>query len=100
MDGEKTFRAPGCKTAMDAAGIKLLPDWPPSSPDMNPIENAFGLCDRHMSKDPRKESFMQFKQRFVNNMKRIGAKHALALLKSLPKRMAAVQKKKGGGSKY
>ena len=96
MDGEKTFRAPGCKSAMDAAGIKLLPDWPPSSPDMNPIENAFRICDQHMSKDYRKEGFMQFKRRFVNNMKRLGEKHALNLLKSLPKRMAAVQKKKGG----
>ena len=43
---------------------------------------------------------MQFKRRFVNNMKRLGEKHALNLLKSLPKRMAAVQKKKGGSSKH
>ena len=54
-DGERALWAPAAKRAYKEAGVPPL-KHPPTSPDMNPIENAWALLDRRLE-ETRPETF-------------------------------------------
>ena len=54
-DGERALWAPAAKRAYKEAGVPPL-KHPPTSPDLNPIENAWALLDRRLE-ETRPETF-------------------------------------------
>lgn len=79
-------------------GIDLL-DWPPQSPDLNPIEHIWSI----LKKNIRRHSISN-KQTLLAALKhewqKISQEECFKLVESMPKRVAAVIKSKGGPTKY
>ena len=74
-------------------------DWPPQSPDLNPIENLWAIVKRDLKdKNPRNndELFQLVQQSWEN----ISLQTCQRLIQSLPKRLANVVKNKGYPTKY
>lgn len=79
-------------------GIQVL-DWPAQSPDLNPIENLFGILKRQVAgtRFRNKSELMNvLKERWEN----LDSSVISNLICSMPKRCAAVIKNKGYYTKY
>lgn len=48
LDGASAHRCPGTQEFMRSKGIRSLADWPPNSPDLNPIENAWAWLKQQL----------------------------------------------------
>ena len=81
--------------------FKLLEvmDWPPQSPDLNPIEELWEVLDRQLkrSKITSKDTLWEELQLAWN---RIPEKTLIDLIESMPARMRDVIGAKGGHTKY
>jgi len=71
LDGEKVFHAPEAKRAMKRQGMKVLPEYPPYSPDLNPQENVWPWAEKELRKlgTPRDtfETFQKKAQQAICN---------------------------------
>lgn len=79
--------------------IPLITDWPPQSPDLNPIENLWDHVDRELSKlhcTSRAELWKSIKQIWEAIPLRLIKK----LVLSIPNRLDSVIENKGGPTKY
>lgn len=90
-----------CKLAQEyfkKKKIKIL-EWPPQSPDLNPIENLWSYLDGELPFEQRKN-----KTEFFNLIRRkweeISADITQNLILSMNRRLEAVIKAKGGPTKY
>ena len=80
--------------------LKVL-QWPAQSPDLNPIEHLWDLVKRKLAKHediPR--GVNEFWQRIEREWETITTAECLKLVESMPNRVAAVLKAKGGHTKY
>lgn len=86
------------KTWFDAHAITVL-DWPANSPDLNPIENLWGIIKRKM-RDTRPKN----KEELTASIKEVWASitpgQCHRLIASMPRRIDAVIKAKGFPTKY
>ena len=86
------------KTWFDAHAITVL-DWPANSPDLNPIENLWGILKRKM-RGTRPNN----KEELTASIKKIWASitpmQCHRLIASMPRRIEAVIKAKGFPNKY
>jgi hypothetical protein len=48
LDGAKPHTAGSTAEFMSLNGIRIIADWPPSSPDLNPIENAWAWLKQQL----------------------------------------------------
>lgn len=48
LDGAAAHRAPATVAFMSSKGIRIVADWPPNSPDLNPIENAWAWLKQQL----------------------------------------------------
>ena len=84
----------------DEKNINLL-FWPPQSPDLNPIEHLWGHLKREISKysEPPKGCNMLW-ERAAAVFNAIPKEVCQNLIRSMPARIQAVKKAKGGHTKY
>lgn len=70
-------------------------DWPPTSPDMNPIENIWEIIDQRL-KTYQISTKQQLEAAIKDVWHTIDVATCAKLVKSVPKRVKAVMKAKGG----
>ena len=78
--------------------LNLLP-WPSQSPDLNPIEHLWDEVSRRL-KGSSKLSQKQFEEKVMNVWSEIPLTCIRKLIDSMPRRLEAVIKAKGGNTRY
>ena len=80
--------------------IEVL-QWPPQSPDLNPIEHLWQHLKRKLSSyETEPVSITDLWNRVETEWNLIPQQVCLNLIESMPRRVAAVLKSKGGHTKY
>ncbi len=79
-------------------GVTVL-DWPANSPDLNPIENLWGIVKRKM-RDTRPNNADELKATVKETWASIAPQQCHKLITSMPRRIEAVIKAKGAPTKY
>ena len=83
----------------EANGIVSL-KWPGNSPDLNPIENLWRIVGKELDKDkPKSKNNLTHSILHVWHQK-IMLGTLQSLVESMPRRLEAVIKAKGGSTKY
>lgn len=77
----------------------VLLDWPAQSPDLNPIEHLWGILKRRI-REHTTTSKSTLKDVLLQEWDAIDAEQCAKLVRSMPQRIAAVIKAKGGPTKY
>lgn len=76
-------------------------DWPAQSPDLNPIEHLWQMLKFRLSAYPEKPgSIHELWKRVEAEWEKISKEECIKLIHSMPRRVAAVLKAKGGYTKY
>lgn len=80
--------------------LKIM-EWPPQSPDLNPIENLWGILKRRLNNyaEPPKTKD-ELWERAQDIWESIAAEECKKLVRSMPERLSQVISAKGGYTKY
>ncbi len=84
--------AKGTKSWFNDHGVGVL-DWPANSPDLNPIENIWGIVKRKM-RDTRPNNADELKPTVKETWASIPPQQCHKLITSMPRRIEAVMKAK------
>ncbi len=90
--------AKGTKSWFNDHGVTVL-DWPANTPDLNPIENLWGIVKRKM-RDTRPNNADDLKATVKAAWASIPPQQCHKLITSMPRRIEAVIKAKGAPTKY
>ncbi len=90
--------AKGTKSWFNDHGVTVL-DWPANSPDLNPIENLWGIVKRKM-RDTRPNNADDLKAIVKETWASIPPQQCHKLITSMPRWIEAVIKAKGAPTKY
>ncbi len=90
--------ARGTKSWFNDHGVTVF-DWPANSPDLNPIENIWGIVKRKM-RDTRPNNADELKATVKETWASIPPQQCHKLITSMPRRIEAVIKAKGAPTKY
>ncbi len=90
--------AKGTKSWFSDHGVSVL-DWPANSPDLNPIENLWGIVKRKI-RDTRPNNADELKATVKATWASIPPQQCHKLITSMPRRIEAVIKAKGAPTKY
>jgi hypothetical protein len=85
--------------AANGSNVQVLPDWPPSSLDLNIIENVWALVQRQVNSLGCKD-FGEFKQAVLESFVGLPSETVANLYNSMGKRMEAVLEREGSYTKY
>ena len=86
------------KTWFNDHGITVH-DWPANSPDLNPIENLWGIAKRKV-RDMRPNNAEELKAAIEASWSSITPQQCHRLITSMPRPIEAVIHAKGGPTKY
>ncbi len=90
--------AKGTKSWFNDHGVTVL-DWPANSPDLNLIENLWGIVKRKM-RDTRPNNADELKATVKETWASIPPQQCHKLITSMPRQIEAVIKAKGAPTKY
>ncbi len=90
--------AKGTKSWFNDHGVTVL-DWPANSPDLNPIENLWGIVKRKM-RDTRPNNADDLKATIKETWASIPPQQCHKLITSMPCQIETVIKAKGAPTKY
>ncbi len=90
--------AKSTKSWLNDHGVTVL-DWPTNSPDLNPIENLWGIVKRKM-RDTRPNNADDLKATVKETWASIPPQQCHKLITSMPRQIEAVIKAKGAPTKY
>ncbi len=90
--------AKGTKSWFNDHGVTVL-DWPANSPDLNPIENLWGIVKRKM-RDTRPNNADELKATVKETWASIPPQQCHKLITSMPRRIEAVINAKEAPNKY
>lgn len=79
--------------------VQVLANWPPNSPDLNPIENVWSWVEGKVN-EMGCTSFEHFKQAVEDTIKSVPQSMLTNLFASMPKRMAMVIERDGDKTGY
>lgn len=99
-DGAPCHTAKLVRDWLAEKNIEVLQPWPGSSPDLNPIENCWAIVKKKVAQHkPTSASHLidVIKQVWTQE---ISPEYCTALIDSMPQRLNAVLKAKGGVTKY
>lgn len=86
QDGARCHAARHTQDYLERKGVPLLKEWPPYSPDLNPIENLWHLLDRRLSElVPR--TLPELKRATLEAWEAIPMEHINALVESFQDRL-------------
>lgn len=100
QDNDPKHTSKRAKRWMEDNNITLL-DWPPQSPDLNPIEHLWNHIKRQLCQYPTQaKGVWEIWERVVEVWGKIEPEVCQELIESMPRRIGAVIKAKGGHTKY
>jgi hypothetical protein len=85
--------------AKRASSVNVLQQWPPNSPDLNPIENLWGYMDAEMNKKGC-ATFTEYKEELHKLAKTLPLAYLSKLVMSMPNRLAECIRLGGGKTRY
>jgi hypothetical protein len=98
-DGARAHIARKVKNWLHEQHIHFCPDWPPNSPDLNPIENLWAFISRLVLQ--RCPASREDIEKYVyEEWSKVDRNLVRALIKSMPRRIAAVIRAQGGNTHY
>ncbi|KAA8497595.1 Transposable element Tc3 transposase [Porphyridium purpureum] len=100
QDNAPAHTANSTKAWLDALGVTVLP-WPARSPDLNPIENIWGVLSRVVYRKGRQFARVaELKAAVLAAWATEAQKYVVPLLESMPRRLQAVLDARGHHTKY
>jgi hypothetical protein len=79
--------------------VEFVDNWPPNSPDLNPIENIWAWVNKKV-REKGCSSFKEFQAEVQNTLKNIPQSFITNLYESMPKRISKVLENEGDRIKY
>ena len=95
-----SHRAKSIAAYLDANDVNVM-KWPPQSPDLNPIENAWAFLKRKVRECPTyARNVDDLFQILQEEWLAIPTEYFVSLVRSMPTRVSIVKRNKGGATKY
>lgn len=94
LDNAPGHTAAGVQKAIRDNNISVVPNWPANSPDLNPIENIWGMMKLEVYRK-QYNTFDEFKAAVEAAWQRIPVTTLQNCMRSMPRRIAKVIKLKG-----
>lgn len=88
-----------CRRSGRRATVHLLPNWPPNSPYLNPIENVWSWVQSQVDAKGCK-TFEDFKAEVIKELKNVTKEHLQHYIESMPQRIKKVMELEGDKAPY